>query len=84
MMTAYDIDDEAERMWLEARRECMPQVDALLMADWKFELPGVHDEPWQWRWRRPPLRKGVKGRLYLSTRRAYQALIRSGNVKTAA
>lgn len=61
----------------EARMSTLPQVDALLMAGWKFELPAINDpEPFQWYWRRPPRRKGVKGRLFRSTNQAYLALMR--------
>lgn len=61
----------------ESRMNALPQVDALMAAGWKWELPAVQDsEPWQWYWRRPPRRKGSKGRLFLSTNQAYQALMR--------
>jgi len=62
---------------LDAREACMPQVDALMGAGWIFELPAIQDpEPWQWYWRRPSKRKGKKGRLYMSTNQAYNALVR--------
>lgn len=66
---------EGEKMKLEIRANCMHQVDALLLADWRFELPALNDsEPWQWYWRRPPRRKGSKGRFFWSTNQAYNAL----------
>jgi hypothetical protein len=52
------------------------QVSALLAAGWRFELPGDDSEPWQWYWRAPPKRKGSKGRKYLSTNQAHNALLR--------
>lgn len=74
---------------LESRRNSLPQVDALLQAGWKFELPEIvnhnppkHDwsktetEPWQWYWRAPAKRKGSKGRKYQSTTQAFNALKR--------
>lgn len=63
---------------LEARENCMPQVDELMGAGWLFVLPeGTPDpEPWQWRWRRPSRVKGKKGRLFASTGQAYNALMR--------
>jgi hypothetical protein len=75
-----------EQVRLDLRRRCMPQVDALIMANWKFELPAMLDsEPWQWHWRRPPRRKGSKGRRFMSTQQAYNALMkenqRSGDGK---
>lgn len=61
----------------EGRMEAMPQVDALMAAGWKFEIPSQSGtEPWQWYWRRPPRRKGTKGRLFLSTNQAFNALKR--------
>lgn len=63
---------------LESRENCMPQVDALMDAGWVFQLSpnNSNPEPWQWQWRRPAKRKGTKGRLYLSTQQAYNALMR--------
>jgi len=67
----------ANAVKLEARNECMPQVDALMGAGWLFELPAIQDpEPWQWYWRRPSKVKGKKGRLFMSTNQAYNALMR--------
>lgn len=66
-----------EETKLECRRNCMPQVDALLTAGWRFELPKLQDsEPWQWYWRSPPKRKGSKGRFHWSTTQAYNALMK--------
>lgn len=71
---------------LEIRANCMPQVDALMAAGWRFELPEVvnrkdgetrmETEPWQWYWRSPPKRKGSKGQKYWSTQMAFNALQR--------
>ena len=76
-------DEEWAELVEESRHEsnmnCMPQVDALLKADWKiaiFDMPETCTELWQWQWRRPPRRKGSKGRLFLSTNQAYNALMR--------
>lgn len=65
---------EAQRH--EANMGCMHQVDALLKADWKFVVDDRDLELWQWQWRRPPRRRGSKGRLFLSTNQAYNALQR--------
>jgi hypothetical protein len=92
-MTDVELDELGEngkRVWLEIRRNCMPQVETLLAAGWRFELPEIVNrternpvlmdtEPWQWYWRSPPKRKGSKGRKYLSTQQAYNALMRSCN-----
>lgn len=69
---------------LELRANSMPQVDALIAAGWKFELPEIVNrkegetrmgtEPWQWYWRSPAKRKGSKGRKYWSTNQAFNAL----------
>lgn len=70
----FDATEEAK---LESRNNCLPQVDALMAANWIFELPPIPDpEPWQWRWRRPSKRKGMKGRLFASTGQAYNALMK--------
>lgn len=66
-----------ERTKLQIRANCMPQVDALIDAGWRFELPNSPDsEPWQWYWRRPPRRAGSKGMFFWSTQQAYNALQR--------
>lgn len=78
-------DQKVEETMLEVRANCMPQVDALIAAGWKFELPEIVNrregdparigtEPWQWYWRSPPKRKGSKGRKHWSTQQAYNAL----------
>lgn len=62
---------------LESREAALPQVDALMAAGWTFELPDVSGpEPWQWYWRRPARRKGKKGRKFLSTNQAFNAMLR--------
>lgn len=86
-LTKEDLDKLGEEAMLQCRRNSLPEVDALLQAGWSFELPEVvnhnppkHDwshtfsEPWQWYWRSPPKRKGKKGRKYLSTTQAFNAL----------
>ena len=75
----FDMDALVEETKLISRRDCQHQVRALMAAGWVFELPASHDpEPWQWYWRRPPRRKGSKGRRFASTRQAYNALMRDG------
>lgn len=80
-----NITELAEQTKLQIRRDCMPQVDALMSAGWKFELPEIvnrrdgenfrcETEPWQWYWRSPPKRPGSKGRRYLSTNQAFNAM----------
>jgi hypothetical protein len=78
-MTREEIEVLAEEVKLECRRDSLPQVDALLAAGWRFELPGVRDEPWQWYWRSPPKRAHSKGRKYLSTNQAFMALQRQSS-----
>ena len=62
------------------------QADALILADWRWELPASLKNPdiFQWYWRSPPKRKGSKGRKYWSTNQAYNAMMRQNNpvVKT--
>ena len=83
------IASHSGEIWLEIRRNCMPQVDALIAAGWRYELPEIVNrkditvqenrmdtEPWQWYWRSPPKRQGSKGRKYLSTQQAFNALNR--------
>jgi hypothetical protein len=63
----------------ESRRRYQPLVRTLLAAGWWFELPGgpeADDEIMSWYWRRPPRRKGSRGKLYHSTDQAYNALMR--------
>lgn len=56
-------------------REDMIQVRALLQAGWKYELPGDGDyDPYQWYWRAPPKRANSRGRKYLSTNQAFNAM----------
>ena len=87
-LTGSALAELAEQTKLEIRRDCMPQVDALLLAGWKWELPEIVNrkdgekftrmdtEPWQWYWRAPSKRAGGKGRRYLSTNQAFNALQR--------
>ncbi len=73
-MTEAEWLAKVEEARLESRNACLPAVDALLFAGWKFELPeivnhnppkhnwsSVFSEPWQFYWRSPPKRKGSKG-----------------------
>lgn len=63
----------------DRRERDLLQVRALLAAGWKYELPEGHDdlEPMSWYWRAPPKRAGSRGRRYLSTNQAYNAMQRS-------
>lgn len=74
--TEEDLEYMREDMMLECRRNCQYQVDALIMADWRFETNREDSEPWQWYWRRPPRTRHRKGRFYCSTNQAYNALMR--------
>lgn len=58
----------------EFNRECEPQVRALIAAGWIAEPLRADLEPWQWYWRAPKKRTWTKGRLYLSTQQAFNAL----------
>ena len=81
-----DLEEGAKQVMLECRANSMVEVDALLAAGWKFELPEIVNamegesrmgtEPWQWYWRRPPRRKGSKGMKSWSTTMAFNALKR--------
>lgn len=64
----------AHRTMLESRERDLVQVRALLAAGWRFELPSDDAEPMSWYWRAPPKRKGAKGRKYLSTNQAFNAM----------
>lgn len=55
-------------------KACMPQVEALIAAGWRFELVREDSDPWQWAWRRPPRRAGSEGMRFASTQQAYNAL----------
>ena len=83
-----DLDELAKKTMLQVRRNCLPQVDALLAAGWRYELPEIvnrkddeppstlDSEPWQWYWRRPARRKNSPGMKFWSTQMAYNALMR--------
>jgi len=67
------------------RRETLEQVDALLAAGWYYELPEIvnfdrpsrnFSEPWQWYWRAPAKGGRKRGRRYLSTSQAFNAMCR--------
>src|SRR5688572_18677930 len=80
-MTGQTPEEAYEEIKLESRANCMPQVDALIAAGWRFELPEIvnggstlETEPWQWYWRSPPKRAGSKGRKFWSTNQAFNAL----------
>lgn len=66
---------------LDIRRASLVQVEALLAAGWRYELPREDLEPWQWYWRAPPKRPGKPGRKYLSTNQAFNAMRRSTEAK---
>ena len=78
--------DGSEQVKLDCRRAGAAQADVLMAAGWRFELPeivnnwpGSETEPWQWYWRSPPKRKGIKGRKYPSTGQAFNALQRQND-----
>ena len=72
-----DLPILASELQHESRKKDIVQVRALLAAGWSFELPASEDpEPMSWYWRRPPRRKGSKGRFYWSTNQAYIAMMR--------
>lgn len=77
-MNSEEWEQKVKETWHRISMDAMAEVDALLAADWKIAFlemsPGL--ENWQWKWRSPPKRKGSKGRLYLSTTQAYNALKR--------
>lgn len=81
-ISAEKFKEAVQETILESRRNCMYQVDALMDAGWKFELPEIvnntpyETEPWQWYWRRPAKGNRKKGRLFRSTNQAYNALKR--------
>lgn len=88
-----DRREPVKESFLECRRNSLPDVDALLSAGWRYELPEIvnhkegepshmETEPWQWYWRSPPKRKGSKGRRYLSTTQAFNALKRLSSLPT--
>jgi hypothetical protein len=57
------------------RREDRKQANELLAAGWTIVLPDSHDAPvMAWYWRRPPKRVGSKGRLFMSTNQAWNAM----------
>lgn len=84
------LPEESKQAMLQVRANCMPEVDALLAAGWRFELPEIVNrndgefhsdtEPWQWYWRRPPRRKGSRGMKFWSTTMAFNALNREVNI----
>lgn len=86
MSIVDELEEGARQTMLQVRANCMPQVDALVAAGWKFELPEIVNrkegetrmgtEPWQWYWRRPPRRKGGKGMKFWSTTMAFNAMRR--------
>lgn len=76
-MTVEEWEAHVAQCKHDGRMDALPQVDALMAAGWKFEIPSPSGtEPWQWYWRRPPRRKGSKGQLFLSTNQAFNAMTR--------
>lgn len=80
-MTGMTPAQAHHKLTLEQRERDMPQVNALLDAGWKFELPEIvngwphrETEPMSWYWRSPPRCRGSKGRKYWSTQQAFNAL----------
>lgn len=88
-MSVEEWRDAVQESILESRNAALPQVDALLQAGWRYELPEIVNrkegeppakhftEPWQWYWRAPSKRKGHPGRRYLSTNQAFNAMNRA-------
>lgn len=81
------LDLNKDSIQLKVKKDYMFQVEALIDAGWKFELPEivnnwpkVETEPWQWYWRRPARKKNSKGQRFLSTNQAYNALVREISV----
>lgn len=62
----------------DARERDLVQVRVLLAAGWKYEIPDGYDdaEPMSWYWRAPPKRANSRGRKYLSTNQAFNAMRR--------
>lgn len=85
------LPEDVKATMLQVRANCMPEVDALIAAGWRFELPEIvnrkegevrsETEPWQWYWRRPPRRKGSKGMKFWSTTMAFNAMKRDANAE---
>lgn len=74
---------EHETNTLENRmKNCSLQCYALNRAGWQFELPPIPHglQSWQWYWRAPATSAlDCKGRLFLSTNEAYNALQRENS-----
>lgn len=90
-LLSLGITTEQIKKLRESERETelanLRQAEALIDAGWRYELPEIVNrkegepahmatETWQWYWRSPPKRKGTKGRRYLSTNQAFNALNR--------
>lgn len=68
---------EGERMRREMNERDWQQAAALWAAGWTAETPhATQEDIMSYYWRRPGKRKGKKGRLFLSTNQAHNALLR--------
>lgn len=68
---------EGERMRREMNERDFEQASALWAAGWTAETPhATQEDIMSYYWRRPGKRKGKKGRLFLSTNQAYNAMTR--------
>ncbi len=68
---------EGENIRREMNERDFAQAMDLWAAGWKAERPHQPQEDiMSWYWRRPGKRKGTKGRLFLSTNQAHNALLR--------
>lgn len=75
---------EGENIRREMNERDFSQAMDLWAAGWKAETPHqTQEDIMSWYWRRPGKRKGKKGRLFLSTNQAHNALLRESlqNVK---
>lgn len=68
---------EGNRVRREMNERDFEQAAALWAAGWKAETPHrTQEDIMSWYWRRPPKRKGQKGRLFWSTNQAHNAMLK--------
>lgn len=68
---------EAARLRQEMNERDFKQAAALWAAGWTAETPhSTQQDIMSYYWRRPPKRKGRKGRLFLSTNQAHNAMMK--------
>lgn len=71
---------EGERMRREMNERDWQQAADLWAAGWTAETPhATQQDIMSYYWRRPGKRKGKKGRLFLSTNQAHNALVGESN-----